>query len=645
MYKKLLWAFLILGNLSIIYGQPPKKPDAAQLYESLQKLNFFGTALYIAAHPDDENTKLISYLSNDVHARTAYLSITRGDGGQNLIGTELRELLGVIRTQELIAARSTDGGQQRFTRANDFGYSKHPDETLSLWNKEEVMADVVWTIRKLRPDVIINRFDHRSPGTTHGHHTSSAILSVEAFDLAADPTAYPEQLKYVQPWQPKRLFFNTSWWFYGSEENFQKADKTNLLQLNTGTFYPLKGKSNGEIAALSRSQHSSQGFGVIGNRGNENEYLEFLKGDFPTNKNDLFDGITTSWERMPGGKAIGEILTKVAENFNFRQPDTHVGELLKAYELLTKVPENPWKEYKLQELQELIIATTGLFIEAVALEQTVAPGNNVSLKIEAINRSSQSVVLEHIKFESMTIEGSPLVFNKPFNTTTTIPIAKNAPYTSPYWLAEQGNLGMYTVKDQLLRGNPDTHRPYLSYQLKVDGVPFEIQREIVYKYNNPEKGEVYQPFEILPPVTVSIAHKVTVFPDANSKLLPVHVKAGETGVKGMVRLEAPKGWQITPAELPFDIALKNDEQILTFTVTPPAFESDALLKAFVTTPKNTYNQELITIDYPHIPKQSILKEASSKIVRLNLQKAGNHIGYLMGLEMKFLKAWNKLAIG
>ncbi|MEP5428343.1 MAG: PIG-L family deacetylase, partial [Flavobacteriaceae bacterium] len=239
-------------------AQRPEKLSSAEIHHNLQKLNFLGTALYIAAHPDDENTRLISYLSNKTKARTAYLSLTRGDGGQNLIGSELRELLGVLRTQELLAARRIDGGEQWFTRANDFGYSKHPDETLKIWDREEVLGDVVWAIRNIKPDVIINRFNHKTPGSTHGHHTASAMLGLEAFDLTNDPNAYPDQLQLTELWQPKRVFFNTSWWFYGSRENFEKADKSNLLKMDVGVFYPELGLSNNEIASLASSQHLCQ---------------------------------------------------------------------------------------------------------------------------------------------------------------------------------------------------------------------------------------------------------------------------------------------------------------------------------------------------------------------------------------------------
>ncbi|RZJ29938.1 MAG: PIG-L family deacetylase, partial [Flavobacterium sp.] len=316
---KLLFFYIAFLLTVPATAQQPQKPTAVDIYNQIQKLNFLGSVLYIAAHPDDENTRLISWLSNQQHARTGYLSLTRGDGGQNLIGPELRELLGVIRTQELLEARKIDGGQQFFSRANDFGYSKTPDETLQIWEKDKVLADVVWTIRKFRPDVIINRFDARSPGTTHGHHTSSAMLSLEGFDKAADGSSYPEQLQYVKTWKPKRTFFNTSWWFYGGKEKFDKADKSSLTNLEIGTYYESLGKSNQEIAALSRSRHQSQGFGSTGTRGEDPEYLEFIKGDQPKDKNNLFDGIDTSWNRVAGGREIGVILGDVQKNFDFKK--------------------------------------------------------------------------------------------------------------------------------------------------------------------------------------------------------------------------------------------------------------------------------------------------------------------------------------
>eukprot|EP01093_Parvamoeba_rugata_P000420 TRINITY_DN10431_c0_g1_i8.p1 TRINITY_DN10431_c0_g1~~TRINITY_DN10431_c0_g1_i8.p1 ORF type:complete len:377 (+),score=72.50 TRINITY_DN10431_c0_g1_i8:2483-3613(+) len=369
MYQLRLCLLLFISSIVSLQAQQPKKYNSSEIYEAVQKLNVLGSVLYIAAHPDDENTRLISYMSNEVKARTAYLSLTRGDGGQNLIGPEIRELLGVIRTQELLAARRVDGGEQRFTRANDFGYSKHPDETLEIWNKDDVLSDVVWAIRDFKPDIIINRFDHRRAGRTHGHHTASAMLSMEAFDLANDASKYTSQLELTQTWQPKRLFYNTSWWRYGSQEEFDKLDKSNMINFDVGVYYPSKGMSNNEVAALASSQHLCQGFGRLSQRGSQQEYIEFLKGE-PLQKNeDIFSGIDVSWNRIEGGKAIGNILKSIETHFNFKNPASHLPQLLEAYKLLQNVKDEHWKTVKTKELKTIIEACSGLYLEVSAKPQ------------------------------------------------------------------------------------------------------------------------------------------------------------------------------------------------------------------------------------------------------------------------------------
>ncbi|HET8753878.1 MAG TPA: PIG-L family deacetylase, partial [Salinimicrobium sp.] len=330
--RKILFLVFLL-SVSPFYAQQPEKLNSSEIYKELQKLNFLGSVLYVGAHPDDENTRLISWFSNELHSRTAYLSLTRGDGGQNLIGPELRELLGVIRTQELLAARGIDGGQQFFTRANDFGYSKNPQETFDIWNKNEILSDVVWIFRNFKPDVIVNRFSANSAGETHGHHTASAILSSEAFQLSGDKSAFQDQLEIVETWNPKRLFWNTSSWFFENENEFEKA-KQDFISFDTGVYYPLLGFSNTEIAALSRSRHQSQGFGSTGSRGSETEYLKLISGEKISSENAIFEGINTSWSRLEGGEVIGEILSAVQKNYNFQNPSASIPGLVEAYELI-----------------------------------------------------------------------------------------------------------------------------------------------------------------------------------------------------------------------------------------------------------------------------------------------------------------------
>ena len=614
-------------------SQAPKKSTSSDLYLSLQKLNFLGKALYIAAHPDDENTRLISYLSNNVKAETAYLSLTRGDGGQNLIGPELSELLGVLRTQELLAARRIDGGKQFFTRAKDFGFSKHPNETLKIWDKDLVLSDVIWIIRNFKPDVIINRFDHRSPGSTHGHHTSSAMLSVEAFDLAGNSSVYPEQLKTTTTWQPKRLFFNTSWWFYGSQEKFDNADKTNLLNFDTGVYYPNLGLSNNEIASMASSQHLCQGFGRLTSRGSETEYIELLKGDLPKNKDDIFDGINTTWSRIDGGKAIGDILYKIEKDFNFINPSVHLPELLKAYELLQKSTDVEWKNLKSQELLHIIEATTGLYLEASAADETAFPGANLKINIEAINRSNVNITLKSVSFASKAENDSiiNLSENKKFNFPLELKIPTSASYTSPYWLTEKGTLGTYTVNDQNLIGQPETPSAYNVYfNLEINGKSIQIKKPVIYRYSKPDKGELYQPFEVLPQATASLKDKVLIFSNGNSKQVPVVVKANKDNAKGEVQFCYSKGWKVDIESKPFEILKKRDEQTLFFTLTPPDVEDESFISPIVKIDGQEITKELTIITYDHIPKQSVLMPSETKVVRLNIKKAGQYIGYIVG---------------
>ncbi len=619
-----------------VWSQAPAKLNPNEIYESIQKLNFLGSALYIAAHPDDENTSLISYLSNDVKARTAYLSLTRGGGGQNLIGPEIRELLGVIRTQELLAARRTDGGEQIFTRANDFGYSKHPNETLAIWNEEKVLGDVVWAIRKFQPDIIINRFSHKKEtfGKTHGHHTSSAVLSEMAFDLAGDKTKYPNQLKYVEVWQPKREFFNTSWWFYGSRENFEKADKTNLLEIETGTYYTSLGLSNGEISSLSRSMHKSQGFGSTGSRGSNKEYLEFVKGDFPKNKNNLFDGINTTWTRVKGGAKIGELLQRVEVEFDFENPSKSIKDLVEAFKLIEQLENKHWKNQKSIEIKKIIQACAGLFLEAVSNESSATRDSEIIIKIEAINRSEASIKLLRTSISPLNISNDESIVlqnnqKKKFELKGKILMDIN--YTSAYWLIDQGTLGMYKVENPLDIGKPETPRLIkANFFIDFDGYTIQFDKNVVFKRNDPVKGEVYKPFEIVPVVATNVADKVIIFADNGSKEIRVKVKAGESNIKGIVELDVPEDWKVSPQNIMIDIDKKGAEQMVIFNVIPPNFQSEGLICPRVLVDGIVYSDELIEIDYDHIPFQSVLMESESKVVRLDIEKKGDLIGYIQG---------------
>ena len=632
MQKRLLYLFIGLLTLSTSQAQKPKTPTSSKIFESIQKLNFLGSVLYVAAHPDDENTRLISYMSNHIKARTAYLSLTRGDGGQNLIGPEIRELLGVIRTQELLAARRVDGGEQLFSRANDFGYSKHPDETLSIWNKDAVLSDVVLAIRKFRPDVIINRFDHRTPGTTHGHHTSSAMLSVEAFDLANNTNAYPNQLKTNKTWQPKRIFFNTNWWFYGSKKDFDKADKSNMSSFDIGIYYPLKGLSNNELASMASSQHLCQGFGRLSQRGAQKEYVEFIKGTPLKDKEDIFSGIDTSWNRIKGGKAIGDILYNIEENFKFTNPSFHLNDLLKAYKLLQNTTDQHWKKQKSKELLSIIEMCTGLYLEASAATNWATQNETVKLNIEVLNRSNQNITLVSINnTEDLSISKNILLKeNNKYNFKENLNVSTNQKPTTPYWLVEKGSLGMYKASKNLI-GYPETPRTFkIDFNLIINNTPITITKPVVQRFSKPDKGELYRPFEIIPEVSAKIPEKVIIFENEKQRDITLIVKAGRNNLEGHAEICFPNDWKVYPAKQKVSIKNKGEEQRLIFTVIPPINQSEGYIGPIITVGDKKYSKELISIEYDHIPMQTVLLPSETKVVRLDIQKQGENLAYIQG---------------
>ncbi len=631
---RLLFLILIF-SFSATLAQSPAKPNAAEIYDKILKLNFLGSVMYIAAHPDDENTRVISYFSNHQHARTSYLSLTRGDGGQNLIGPELRELLGVIRTQELVRARQIDGGEQFFTRANDFGYSKNPDETLNIWDKDLVLHDMVLAIRRFRPDIIINRFDSRTPGSTHGHHTASAMLSLEASELANDPSKYAQQLADLKIWSPKRNFFNTSWWFYGSREKFEKADKSKLYNIETGVFFPSLGKSNQEIAALSRSSHRSQGFGTTGTRGAETEFIELVRGAAPTDRNNLFEGIDTSWSRVGNGNEIGQLISEIIKNYDFRNPSNSIPDLLEAYQKILKIEDRHWRELKSAEIRDIIAACAGLFLEASTTEPDATPGSTISISTEAINRSDVKFNLESIQTlpdKKITAKKSLLLNNVADNSSFEIKLPDDLKYSEPYWLRDKSDGRMYLVNDVSLIGSPENKRDVkVVFNLSINGVPLSYERNVVYKYNDDAKGEMYEPFDIVPDVSITFSDKVTMFTQSRrSKKIAVKVRSAKESVSGSLSIEAPSDWKILPASIPFKFLRKGEEHTYEFEVSSPAGVTEATVKAVASIGNRRFDKEKIEIRYDHIPKQMILLPSEARFLKPDLKIRNDKVAYIMG---------------
>jgi LmbE family N-acetylglucosaminyl deacetylase len=612
--------------------------DAAQLQLAIKKLTVVGSALYVAAHPDDDNAALIAYLANDRLLRTAYLSITRGDGGQNLIGDEKGELLGVLRTQELLASRRIDGGEQFFTRAIDFGYSKNPTETLQIWGHDTILADVVWNIRRFQPDVIINRFPTTGEGG-HGHHTASAILALEAFAQAGDPSKFPEQLRYVSQWQPRRIFFN-KFSFRPLAPDDPSIAKS--LRLDVGTYNPLSGRSYGEIAGISRTMNKSQGTGGPERKGSILNYFDLLAGD-PA-QSDLLEGVDTTWSRFAGGDAVGKILQQAAEAFDPKNPQKSIPLLLQALDGLDRLGAtpawnprvNPWIAIKRRDLLDVIRACAGLAIDVSAAESSVIAGGEIPISVTIVNRSdypfSLSMIASRYANPGKGV-GKPLQNNQPIKTDLSFKVPDDMPISQPYWLQKPPGKGAYTVDNQELIGLAE-NPPAIPIVVTLDDNQFHtilFTVPAVYRWVDPIRGEQTRPVDIVPEVTANLNSKVVVFPDRQPKSVTIALQDFTGATAATVRLTAPSGWKVDPASVPVTFEKKGDEARATFRVTPPSAETSAVLTAEVEMPNGKkVSKAITTIDYPHITPQRVFSDASAKAVRVTVKKRGSRIGYIMG---------------
>jgi LmbE family N-acetylglucosaminyl deacetylase len=627
-----VFAILAVAGTANSADAPPslssEQMNAGEIQLALQKLNVLGRVLYIAAHPDDENTNLMALWANGSLYDAAYLSVTRGDGGQNLLGPELGERLGVIRTEELIDARRIDHAKQFFTRAIDFGFSKTADETLRIWDHDKILADVVWVIRNFRPDVIVTRFSPEDQ-KTHGHHTASAILAQEAFSAAADPNRFPEQLAFVKPWQATRLVWNTSPFFFTNRN--LPFDPTGLTVVEAGGYNPLLGKAYTEIAAASLSMHKSQGVGSPPRRGARKEYFKLLKGQ-PMSS--LFEGIDTSWSRVANSESLAAEIRQIISKFNPANPAGSVPELLKLRQTMSGIQDESWIAQKKAELDKIIPACLGLHVEASTATEAFTSGQTAAIKLEAINRSNVPVTLKEVRFpnagDSNKID-TALPSNELVTKDLSYKIPDDAPYSQPYWLRKPGALGTFAVDDQKLVGLPE-NPPALPIEivLQVNGQELRYLVDTKYRTVDPVAGEVRRSVVISPPVFVSVGDRVFVFPTNQSKPVAVRVTAATGAVKGELKLAVPQGWEVSPASLQIDLKTADAEMVATFTVKPPNQNGEGTLRAIVSIDGRDYSLERVRISYPHIGVQTLMPPAQAKLVRADIRKKGERIGYIPG---------------
>ncbi|MBF8456975.1 PIG-L family deacetylase [Kaistella sp. G5-32] len=601
--------------ISLLFSAQSIPHPSSELYDDLLRLQNNTTVMYLAAHPDDENTRIISWLTHEKHVDAVYLSLTRGDGGQNLIGTEKGELLGLLRTQELLEARKVDKGRQWFTRALDFGYSKTATETLKFWDKQKILGDVVWAIRKNKPEIIITRFDPNSNGETHGHHTASALLAMEAFDLAGDPTAFPEQLKYVKVWKPKRMFYNTSWWFFGSKENFDKADKSDLFSINVGNYYQTLGISNNEISSKARSKHACQGFGMALERGSDLEYLKFLKGDKPKT-NDIFEGIKLSSE----SGTLKTQLDKAVSEFNYSNPQLSLTHLLQVYDLLKK---NNGDNLKLKQVKDLILKTQGIYFEWTTKNAFGTFNQEISTNLEITNRSDAGI--------NISISGNTnkeILANESYKATERLKL-DDVKLSNPYWLQETPKNNLYVVNDPQDIGQPEILNPVKkAITINFGSTKIDFNIPLKQKTVNPSIGERYEPFYIVPAFVANFDQENFIFSN-QPKQITVEVESFVANSSAKVSLKSSRDWKVSsPQTINFkEIGEKKKVQ---FTVEPISKNANSLIEAIVESTGKIYDQSLNVVDYPHIDRQIWIKNAQAKIQNLDLKIPDVKIAYLKG---------------
>lgn len=631
----LLPAILLAAFAGI--SQTPSSLSSSEILLGLKKLKVTGSVLYVAAHPDDENTRLLAYMSKERLYRTGYLSMTRGDGGQNLIGDEQGIELGLIRTQELLAARRIDGAEQFFTRAYDFGFSKSTDEALKIWDKEKILSDVVWVIRKFQPDVIITRFppDNRAG---HGHHSASAVLAQEAFVAAADPNRFPEQFAYgVKPWKAKLILWNT--FNFGGGAN---TTSENQMKLDVGVFNPLLGKGYGELASESRSQHKSQGFGVPRQRGQTFEYFTHVNGETATS--DVMEGVVTDWTRFEGGAAINEMIDQLVANYSVMNPSASVKGLVQLYKAIEKVKDGDWKIKKLEEVKALIEACAGLFMEAVATEQYAVQGDSLHVNLFAVNRNTATVQLISATLNNVqdaVVKNTKLSKDMLYRDRINFVVPNNKPLSQPYWLGNTNPKGAFDVADQRLIGKAENDASYTAtFILNIEGEVFQFEKPVMYKFTDPVKGEIYWPLCVVPKISLEIEPKVFVSNGTGSKTASVHLRSftsyntdGKTvqgqGSNGAVKAMVPKGESGSVMNV-------NSEKTIPLVINKENLSKD--VQFWVDDNKIKNDESYHEINYDHIPKINYFDKPVIRSFVTDMKITGKKVGYIKGAGDKVAEA-------
>ena len=646
------FGFMFLPVVLLMFAVSPVHAQRSlagepEIRQALDRLETLGSIMFIAAHPDDEDSAIIAYCSRGLHMRTAYLSLTRGEGGQNLIGSEQGDELGIIRSQELLAARRIDGAEQYFTRAVDFGFSKTAAETFTKWPREKVLGDIVWNIRRFRPDVVVLNFTG-TPRDGHGQHQVSAILGKEAFSAAADPARFPEQLKWVQPWQAKRLMGREPLRRNPNAPNqppsSQPPAKPNpgkeanapeyKVEVDVGAYNPDLGYSYQEIRGMGRSLHRSQGQGSPEPKGSLKTGYAVLAGD--KDIKGIFDGIDTSWNRVAGGAQVRDVLDKALASFSALHPEQLLPLLAQARPLIAAI-EDPLAKRKLVELDETMALCAGMWLEASADQYEVTPGGNLKVNVTAVVRLPAQVTLTGVKLSGM--DGAPapdlaptvLSFNKPSQYPVTVHVPDGQQYSQPYWLELPKDGWLYSVPNPQMIGLPE-NPPVMEahFRLSVAGADIEIARPVDHRYVDRIYGEQRRPLAVVPPVGLELAQRAIVFPGKEPRRIEIAVKANVAHATGETHLEVPAGWQVTPASRHFDLPAAEQQTTVAFDVTPSSAAAGGELRAVAIVDGRAVSSSTEVIQYPHFPFQTLFPPAETALVRADIRTLAKNVGYVMG---------------
>ena len=597
-------------------AQQMRPAPSAKIYHEIARLKNLVHVLYVAAHPDDENTRLLAWLVNDQHIRTAYLSLTRGDGGQNILGPEQGDALGLIRTHELLEARKIDGAEQYFTRAIDFGFSKTYQETFRHWNKDTLVGDAVRVMRQYRPDVVICRFP---PDTMagHGHHASSALIGAAAFKAAGDAGKYSEQLHGLQPWQPTRIVFNA--YRFGSFSTVSD----DMFKLKTGQYLPLLGMSTGELAGASRTVHKSQGAGTPGVPGLQDEYFRLVDGQ--PFQHSIFDGIDISWSRV-GRPEIGGLIDELLHDFDFIHPENSIPGLISLRAAISNVTDEYWRTEKLADLDQVILDCSGFMAELYCNQAVTTAGTQLPFTLHLIARAGSAVTVKKINWEAGndTTADLHLAGDSLYTLNQRITIPANTPVTQPYWLKEKSNGALFTVTDRKYLGLPETpDELQASVTLDIGGVEQPIKVPLSYKKLDPLKGDVVEALRIVPEASVGFSSPllITNAEGAADAEVQIHAFAALndtlvlTGEKGAVLFRAP-----------VSIAAGADTTIAAHI----SIHGATTLSASVVHGGRRLDHMQHVIQYSHLPALQYFTKAEIKVIRPEWKCAVHKIGYIEG---------------